>query len=90
MNTFVEEKPVAKDTPIIATRVKGLREKAGMSQQELAVKAGLSVSVVSQIEQGRKEDPRMSTVRALAQALGVPSDALMDEENKGRRKGNRK
>jgi transcriptional regulator with XRE-family HTH domain len=51
--------------------LKRLREAAGLSQQDLAVGAGLSVSVVSQIEQGKKADPRMTTVLALADALGV-------------------
>jgi transcriptional regulator with XRE-family HTH domain len=70
------------EKPLIATRLKTLREKAEMSQQQLATKAGLSISVVAHIEQGKKPDPRMSTVRALAQALGVSSDALMNEEPK--------
>jgi transcriptional regulator with XRE-family HTH domain len=49
---------------------------AGLTQQ-LAVKAGLSVSNLSQIEQGQKEDPRISTVVALASALGVTVDELL-------------
>ncbi|HEV2947330.1 MAG TPA: helix-turn-helix transcriptional regulator [Gemmataceae bacterium] len=60
----------------LARRVKKLREAAGLSQQALAVKAGLSVSVVSQVEQGKKADPRMSTVLAIAEALGVTCDSL--------------
>jgi transcriptional regulator with XRE-family HTH domain len=55
----------------LGQRLKRLREAAGLSQQDLAVRAGLSVSVVSQIEQGRKADPRMTTVLFLAEALGV-------------------
>jgi transcriptional regulator with XRE-family HTH domain len=50
-------------------RLQGLREAAGLSQQELAFRAGLSVSVVCQIEQGRKKDPKLSTLVALALAL---------------------
>jgi hypothetical protein len=34
------------------------------------------VSVVSEIEQGKKEDPSMSTVQALAEALDVDCTAL--------------
>jgi transcriptional regulator with XRE-family HTH domain len=48
-----------------------------MSQQSLAVSAGLSVSIVSQIEQGRRADPRLSTIEALATALGVGLDELV-------------
>ena len=60
----------------LAKRVKALREKAGMSQQALAVKAGLSVSVVFQIEQGNRRDPQLSTVLALAEAIEVSVDAI--------------
>jgi transcriptional regulator with XRE-family HTH domain len=65
-----------KEIPMLARRLRDMREAAGLSQQELAVKAGLSVSVVSQIEQGKKADPRMSTVVALASALGVDVGSL--------------
>lgn len=61
----------------IARRLKALREVAGMSQQTLAVSAGLSVSLVSQIERGSRVDPRMSTITALATALGVSLDELV-------------
>jgi transcriptional regulator with XRE-family HTH domain len=61
----------------IGERLKALRAAAGMSQQALAVAAGLSTSIVSQIEQGQKEDPRISTIQALAQALGVSVDELL-------------
>jgi transcriptional regulator with XRE-family HTH domain len=60
----------------LGRRLKRLREAAGLSQQDLAVRAGLSVSVVSQIEQGKKTDPRMTTVLFLAEALGVNVEAL--------------
>ena len=63
--------------PPLAARIKELRVAAGMSQQSLAVAAGLSVSLVSQIEQGSRSDPRISTTAALAKALGVSLDDLM-------------
>ena len=61
----------------IAQRLKALREIAGMSQQALAVSAGLSLSLVSQIERGSRVDPRMSTLTALATALEVTLDELV-------------
>jgi transcriptional regulator with XRE-family HTH domain len=61
---------------IIGQSVKDLRAAAGLTQQELAVRAGLSVSVVSQIEQVTNADPRLSTLAALAGALGVSLDQL--------------
>jgi len=62
--------------PPLAARLKELRLAAGMSQQSLAVAAGLSVSLVSQIEQGSRSDPRISTTTALARALGITLDEL--------------
>ena len=76
-------------TPPIADRLRAFREAAALSKQELATKAGLSISVVSHIEQGKKADPRASTVQALAQALGVSMEELFKprEPAKGRKKG---
>lgn len=62
---------MAKDLPHIGARLKAFREHAGLSQQELAVKAGVSVSMVSHIEQGQKKDVKLSTLVTLAEALGV-------------------
>jgi transcriptional regulator with XRE-family HTH domain len=42
----------------------------------LAGAPGLSMSVVEGIEQGRRRNPRLSTLLALAGALGVGLDAL--------------
>jgi DNA-binding XRE family transcriptional regulator len=74
-------------TPLIATRVKKLREAAGLSQEDLAGKARLSLSAICKIEQGKKPDPRVSTVQALAAALGVDCTALLGEvAGKGQKK----
>jgi transcriptional regulator with XRE-family HTH domain len=64
----------------IARKVKEFRESKGLSQQELAVKAGLSISEVAQIEQGKKADLRMSTVIALAKALEIDVGQLLPAE----------
>ena len=69
--------------PFISRRLKSLREAAGMSQQALATAAGLSISVVAQIEQGGKADPRLSTLLALSKALGVDVSLLIATENEG-------
>lgn len=74
--------------PLLAAGLKELRVAAGMSQQSLAVAVGLSVSLVSQIEQGSRSDPRLSTTAALAKALGVRLDKLLDETTISRRSVN--
>jgi transcriptional regulator with XRE-family HTH domain len=60
----------------IGDRLKRLRKAAGMTQQALATAAGLSMSAIIHIEAGRIPDPRLSTLKALARALGVTLDEL--------------
>jgi DNA-binding XRE family transcriptional regulator len=68
---------MAKETPPIAKRLKKLREAANLRQEDLAARAGLSVSAICKIEQGNKADPRVSTAIALARALGVSCEELV-------------
>jgi transcriptional regulator with XRE-family HTH domain len=63
----------------ISVRLKSLRESAGLSQQEVAMRADLSLSLVAKLEQGKKGDPRASTLLALAKALGVKPGAILED-----------
>jgi transcriptional regulator with XRE-family HTH domain len=65
----------------LSERIKTLREVRGMSQQEVAVKADLSLSLVAKLEQGKKADPRASTLLALMAALDVKAGDLLDNLN---------
>jgi XRE family transcriptional regulator, regulator of sulfur utilization len=56
--------------------VREIRLARGLSQAELAERAGLSREYVNKIEAG-KYDPPLSTINALAEALGVPARRLM-------------
>ncbi len=61
-------------------RLKGLREAAGFTQEELATIAGLSVHAVSSLERGERRRPHIDTVRALSAALdlsGTDRDLLL-------------
>src|SRR4249920_2113296 len=61
-------------------QLKGLREAAGFTQEELATIAGLSVHAISALERGERRRPHVETVRALSAALdltGVARDALL-------------
>lgn len=61
--------------------VRRLRLAAGLSQEELAQRARLSVKAVGALERGERLRPYPNTVRALADALGVSGEdraALMD------------
>ena len=51
-----------------------LREAAGLTQEELAERAGLSRKAISLLERGERKRPYPHTVRALADALGLPED----------------
>jgi transcriptional regulator with XRE-family HTH domain len=70
---------VAKELPHIAARLKALRERVGLSQQELATRAGVSVAMVFQLEQGRRKDVKLTTLVALAEALGIDPGQLTAE-----------
>jgi transcriptional regulator with XRE-family HTH domain len=56
--------------PTFAIRLKELREKAGLTQAALAQATGLSLGVIRDYEQGRKE-PALRSAFKLAEALGV-------------------
>ena len=52
-----------------------LRLAAGLSQEELAERAGLSARGVSDLERGLRASPRPETVRLLAEALALGPEA---------------
>jgi len=58
-------------------RIKQLRKKAGLSQQKLAEKSGLSYTVITKIEQGVAKRPSIQTMVKLADAFGISLDELM-------------
>lgn len=58
-------------------RLRTVRDRAAMTQRELGTKAGVSYVQISRIENGEVE-PRPSTIRRLAQALGVEPAELME------------
>lgn len=67
----------------LGARIKGLRTERGIRQKELAQKAGLTPSLVSQIESD-KLTPSLHTLGRLAGALGVPIGALFEQAPNGR------
>jgi transcriptional regulator with XRE-family HTH domain len=52
------------------------RVRVGWSREALAYHAGMSGAAIAQIESGRRQDIRLSTLTALAGALGVSVDYL--------------
>lgn len=61
---------------IFGLKIKALRQSKGLSYQQLADKAGLSISYVHDIETGKKF-PKADKIIALAKTLGVDYDYLV-------------
>jgi transcriptional regulator with XRE-family HTH domain len=61
----------------MATQIQKLREARGMTQEQLASKAGLSRGYLARLETAR-QDPRLSIVVKLARALRVKPSNLID------------
>src|SRR3712207_2171549 len=55
-------------------RLRRLREAAGLTQEELAGRAGLTRNAVGALERGERRRPYPHTVRALADALDLSGD----------------
>lgn len=67
----------------LGSRLKKFRLKAGLTLRELARKASVSPSFVSQIENG-KSQPSVASLYAFAQLLHVSIDELFDQRGSGR------
>ena len=57
------------------------RSRAGLTQAELARRAGVPQSVVSDLENGKTLYPRLDTAMALAKVLGCTIDDLFIDPN---------
>jgi len=68
---------MSKDISIIAKNIKKYREKKGISQDKLSKLAGVTLHTITKIESGATPDPRIETVKKIAQALGVSVDGLI-------------
>lgn len=60
-------------------RLRSARESRGLSQAQLAEKAGLQSAAIAHFEAGRRS-PSLKNLRALAEALAVSSDYLIGLE----------
>jgi transcriptional regulator with XRE-family HTH domain len=60
----------------LANRIKELRDQKGISQEELAHRAGLSRTGMGFVETGKRW-PRLDTLMKVAQGLNVTVDELL-------------
>jgi transcriptional regulator with XRE-family HTH domain len=66
-------------TAIFGRRLRILRERAGLSQTQLAARCNFEQSHISRWERGGAE-PRFESLVQLADALGVPLDDFREEK----------
>ena len=62
-----------------APLVRGMRERAGLTQRELAERLGTTQPAVSRWERGR-EEPRWSSLTAIARACGLTGSVVVDDD----------
>lgn len=67
---------MSKEISTIARNIKKYREKKGISQDKLSKLANITLHTITKIESGATPDPRIETVKKIADALGVGIDDL--------------
>ena len=82
---------MAAEPSTFGTLLRRHRVAAGLTQEELAERAGLSPRVISEIERGGPHTPRKDTVALLVAALGLPAEerAAFEAAARPRRAGGR-
>lgn len=71
------------DEKALGQRLQLARKRAGLTQQELCQKAGLSYSTLAKIERGAIKAPSVFTVAHIAMATGVPLETLLEMQPAG-------
>src|SRR4051794_2060748 len=66
----------------IGDRLKSIREDHALTQEELAVRAGLSRDIIAKLEQNRRLTARLTTLVKLANALDVDLSHLTDRRDR--------
>ncbi|MCS3768352.1 transcriptional regulator with XRE-family HTH domain [Aeromonas hydrophila] len=61
----------------IGDNIKRIRKHAGLSQQELAERCGISKSQLSRLESGEQKNPLIQTIIPIATALGASLDEIV-------------
>jgi predicted ATPase/DNA-binding XRE family transcriptional regulator len=70
----VEAVELAASPSDFAHTIRTMRLRAGLSQEELAERAGVSARAISDMERGLRKNPRPETLRLLAEALGLDTE----------------
>ncbi|WP_292889616.1 helix-turn-helix domain-containing protein [Nonlabens sp.] len=65
----------------VGSKIKEIRLKKGMSQEELAEKSQVSLRTIQRIENNENE-PRGKTMQLICESLGIPIEELLDYDKK--------
>lgn len=76
---FIEVKTVSKIAQLVGERIRFFRKGYGLSQEQLAFKAGLNPSYMGQVERGEKS-PTIDSLEKIATALDVTLEDLCSFE----------
>lgn len=76
-NALLRDRVANVEPTRIGAAVRAARARLGWSREALAYHSGVSWSAIAQIESGRRKDVRLSSLSALAKALGVSVDYLI-------------
>lgn len=63
----------------LGVRLQAARREAGLTQQELCQKSGLSYSTLAKIERGAIKSPSIFTIQQIAEALNTTVDVLLGD-----------
>lgn len=61
----------------IAEKVRNKRIELGLTQEQLAIKAGIPYTTLSKIENELVKNPTVNTLKKIADALGLTLDELV-------------
>lgn len=65
-----------KEPVLVGRKIRQIRERAGLTMEELASAAGMNYMEVYHVERGRR-DVRLSTLEKIAAGLGITVSTLM-------------
>src|SRR5262245_42180000 len=65
------------DGELLGVRLRQIRRRKSLTQEQLAERAAVSVDVIRKLEQGRRGSARAATIISLADALDVELSALV-------------
>jgi len=75
------------DASTIGAQLRQARNERGLTREELAERAGVSRDIIAKLEQGSRETARITTLSALANALGITLAQLLGRRERLERAG---